>query len=53
MVTVGLEQNVYLVDEEVGTALFCAILSGQIERDVLASFTAESGSAQGEIQAIW
>lgn len=49
MVTIGLEQNVYMVDEEVGSTVFCAVLSGQVERDVLANITAETGSAQGKI----
>ena len=44
----GLQQPVYTVSEDGQELIICAILSGQIERDVTVSVSTEDGSAIGE-----
>ncbi len=47
MVTVGWGQLSYETSEAAGTATVCAILTGQIERDVSVIATSVDGSAIG------
>ncbi len=47
VVTVGWEQLSYETIEAAGTVTVCAILTGQIERDVSVTATSADGSAIG------
>ena len=44
----GLLQPSYIVSEDGRELIICAILSGQIEREVAVSVSTEDGSAIGE-----
>ena len=44
----GLQQPSYIVSEDGRELIICAILSGQIEREVAVSVSTEEGSAIGE-----
>lgn len=45
VVDIGFENSMYTVNEDVGTADFCVILTGRIERDLFLSATAISSTA--------
>ena len=52
VVTVGLEQSSYMAVESNGSVTVCAILTGQIERDVSVSLSTMDGSAESMFSLI-
>ena len=44
VVDIGFENSVYTVNEDIGTADFCVILTGRIERDILLNVAAVSST---------
>ncbi len=45
--TVGLLQSEYSIQESVSELRVCAIITGEIEREVVVSYTTMEGTAQG------
>ena len=41
---IGFENSMYTVNEDIGTADFCVILTGRIERDILLNVAATSST---------
>ena len=51
-VTVGLQQSSYTVSEDAPSITVCAILSGEVEREVVVRTDTEDDSAMGELNLL-